>query len=63
MNDAIGPKIEGTYVSLDVEVLEIKRMLPDVDADDGDQVEERVLVGRSRNFKTLVGRVHSLYAH
>lgn len=28
--------VSDTYVSLDVEVLEVERVLPDVDADDGD---------------------------
>ena len=49
-----------TYVSLDVEVLEVESVLPDVDADDGDMGQERVLVGRGRQLKTLGGRVQAL---
>ena len=49
-----------TYVSLDVEVLEVESVLPDVDADDGDMGQERVLVGGRRQLKTLGGRVQAL---
>lgn len=34
----------GTHVSLDVLVLEVERVLPDVDTDDRQRIEERVLV-------------------
>ena len=51
---------ERTYVDLDVEVLEVESVLPDVDADDGDVGQERVLVGRGRQLKTLGGRVQAL---
>lgn len=33
-----------THVSLDVEVLEVEGVLPDINTDDGDVGEERVLV-------------------
>ena len=49
-----------THVDLDVEVLEVERVLPDVDADDGDVGQERVLVRRGRQLKTLGGRVQAL---
>ena len=49
-----------THVGLDVEVLEVERVLPDVDADDGDVGQERVLVGSRRQLKTLGGRVQAL---
>lgn len=50
----------GTHISLGIVVLEIEGMLPDVDADDGDQVQERVLVRSGGNLQTLGGRVESL---
>ena len=34
-----------THVSLDVEVLEVESVLPNVNANDGDVGQERVLVG------------------
>lgn len=52
---------EGTHVSLDVLVLEVERVLPDIDANNGDMAEERVLVSRSSNLETLVRRVQSLH--
>ena len=36
-------------------------MLPDIDADDGDVSEERILVGGGDHLKTLGGRVKSLH--
>lgn len=36
-------------------------MLPDINADDGDVGEERILVGGGNNLKTLGGRVKSLH--
>lgn len=36
-------------------------MLPDVDADEGHEVEERVLVRRRRDLEALRGRVQALY--
>lgn len=49
-----------THVDLDVEVLEVEGVLPDVDADDGDVREERVLVGGGGDLETLRLRVHAL---
>jgi hypothetical protein len=46
-----------TYISLDVLVLEVEGVLPNVDTNDGDQAEERVLVGSGRNLETLSLRV------
>jgi len=40
-------------VDLDVEVLEVESMLPDINTDDGDEIEERVLVGSSGDLKAL----------
>jgi hypothetical protein len=37
-------------------------VLPDVDTDDGDQVQERVLVSGGGNLQTLGGGVQSLKA-
>ena len=51
---------ECTYVSLDVEVLEVERVLPDVDADDGDVGQERVLVRRGGDLNNLGGGVPAL---
>ena len=50
-----------TYVGLDVEVLEVERVLPDVDTDDGDMGEERVLVRRGRDLDDLRRRVVALW--
>ena len=44
-----------THVGLDVEVLEVEGVLPDIDADDGKQVQKRVLVSRRRDLE-LLGR-------
>ena len=44
---------ERTHVSLDVVVLEVERVLPDVDADDGDVREERVLVCGRHDLELL----------
>ena len=49
-----------TYVGLDVEVLEVERVLPDVDADDGDVRQERVLVGSGGDLEDLQGGVVAL---
>ena len=50
----------GTHVGLDVEVLEVERVLPDVDADDGNVREQRVLVRGGSNLKNLRRGVVSL---
>ena len=39
-----GIKTGETYVDLDVEVLEVERVLPDIDTNDWDVRDERVLV-------------------
>ena len=44
---------KGTYVGLDVEVLEVEGVLPDVDANNGDVGQERVLVGSRRDLNDL----------
>lgn len=49
-----------THVDLNIEVLEIEGMLPDVDPDDGDQVQERVLVRGGGNLQGFGGGVQSL---
>jgi hypothetical protein len=46
-----------TYISLDVEVLEVEGMLPDVNADDRDMAEERILVSSGCDLQTLGGGV------
>jgi hypothetical protein len=50
-----------THVGLDVEVLEVERVLSDIDTDDGDEAEERVLVGRSGDLEALSLGVVSLH--
>lgn len=35
-------------------------MLPDIDADERDEVQERILVGCGRDLKPLSGRVKTL---
>lgn len=50
----------GTHINFDILVLEIKGVLPHIDTDDGDQVQEGVLVGSSGNLQTLRGGVKSL---
>ena len=42
-----------THVGLDVEVLEVESVLPDVDTDDGDEAEEGVLVGGGSDLEAL----------
>ena len=42
-----------THVGLDVKVLEVESVLPDVDADDGDEAEEGVLVGGGSDLEAL----------
>lgn len=43
----------GTYVSLDVEVLEVESVFPDVDTNDGGKVQEGVLVWCGGDFEAL----------
>lgn len=49
-----------TYVSLDVLVLEVERVLPDVDTDDGNVREKRVLVCGSRDLEDFGSGVVAL---
>jgi len=42
-------------INLDVEILEVEGMLPDVNADDGDMAEERILVSGSYDLQALGG--------
>ena len=56
----ISRKNSSTYVDLDVLVLEIEGMLPDVDTDDGDVSQKRVLVGGGRDLKSLGDGVDTL---
>jgi hypothetical protein len=49
-----------TYISLDVEVLEVEGMLPYVNADDRDMAEERILVSSGCDLQTLGGGVVAL---
>ena len=48
------------HISLDIEVLEVEGVLPHVDPEDGDQIQERVLIGGSRNLQTLFDRIQPL---
>ena len=47
---------ECAYVRLDVLVLEVEGVLPNVDADDRNVGDQRVLVGSGDDLKRLVGR-------
>jgi hypothetical protein len=49
-----------TYVGANVEVLEVVGVLPDIDADDRDVGQERVLVGGRGDLELLGRRVESL---
>ena len=49
-----------THINFDVEVLEVERVFPDIDTDDGDMSEERILVSSGDNLKDLVARVQTL---
>ena len=51
----------GTHVGLDVLVLQVERVLPDIDADDGDERQEGVLVRGRRELEALRRRVVSLF--
>ena len=51
---------ECTYVSLDVEVLEVEGVFPNIDANDGDVRQERILVSGSNDLETLGGGVQAL---
>lgn len=51
-----------TYINLDVEVLQVECVLPDVHANDGDEGQERVLVSSGGDLKTLGADAPALYA-
>lgn len=51
----------GTHLGLDVEILKVKRMFPNVDADDGDVRQERILVGRRHDLERLALGVVTLH--
>ena len=42
-----------TYVCLDIEILQIKGVLPDIDTNDGDEGEVRVLVSGGGDLEDL----------
>jgi len=46
-------------VSFDIEILEVERMLPDIDTNDGDMGQERILVGSGDNLQALGGGVQA----
>lgn len=50
-----------TYVRLDIEVLKIESVFPNIDTNDRDKVEQRILVGSGRDLKTLRTFVIALY--
>lgn len=50
-----------THLDLDVEILKIKRVFPDIDTDDGDVRQERVLVGRRHDLECLALGVVALH--
>ena len=43
----------GAYIGLDILVLEVEGVLPDVDTDNGEMAQKRVLVGCRGNLKLL----------
>jgi hypothetical protein len=49
-----------THINFDVEVLEVERVFPDIDTDDGDMSEERILVSSGDNLEDFVARVQTL---
>ena len=51
----------GTHLGLDVEILKVKRMFPNVDADDGNVRQERILVGRRHDLEDLALGVEALH--
>ena len=55
-----GGKRIGAYIDLDIEILEIEGVLPDVDTNDRDQVQEGVLVSGGSNLQTLGDGIVSL---
>jgi hypothetical protein len=51
---------EATHFDLNVEVLEVERVFPDDDADDGREVEKRALARHRRKLEVLRRRVQAL---
>lgn len=49
-----------THISLDVKVLEVESVLPNVDTDDREERKQRVLVRGRRDLQLLRRRVHTL---
>jgi len=49
----------GEIVGLDVLVLEVEGVLPDINADEGDVRKKRILVGGSRDFQNTVLGIES----
>ena len=49
-----------TNIGLDVLVLEVERMLPDINANDGGVGQERVLVSGGSDLKTFGAGVNAL---
>jgi hypothetical protein len=52
-----------TYISLDVLVLKVESMFPDIDTNDRGVGQERILVSGGRDFKDLGSRVYSLHVN
>ena len=52
--------IRGTHVDLYVEILQVESVFPNVNPDDGDVRQERILVGRGDNLELASGRVKAL---
>jgi hypothetical protein len=51
----------GTHLDLDVETLKVKGTFPNVDADDMDAGQERILVGRHHNLERLALGIVALH--
>ncbi len=49
-----------TYIGLDVEVLEVESVFPDIDTDNRDVAQERILVGSGNDLELVVRRVYTL---
>ena len=49
-----------SHIGLNVLVLEVESVLPDIDTNDGDEGEERVLVSGGGDLETLGGGVQAL---
>ena len=49
-----------THIGLDIFVLKVEGVLPHVDANDRDQIQERVLVSSDGDFQTHITRIQPL---